>query len=166
MKSQMEMLIATSLLFCAAGCGKSVDMGGLVTQAQETAAFANIAQVSSAQAIHRMEHEGVFANSIEELRELKPEIAAATNPGKAYQGYYFVVLPSTEREQFYAVAIPSQYGVSGKRTFLATADGCIYAKDVGAQAISAAPANPEGAGWNRVRGKARSIGPEDEKPPG
>ena len=108
------------------------------------------------------------ARTFDELSAvLKPELAAASIPEKAYQGYYFVALPVAEHHQFCVAAVPAQYGTSGKRTFIAVDDGSIYAKDLAGESVKTPPPNPEKEGWSRIRGKAKVTGPDEEgRPPG
>ena len=162
--ARLRVLLCLALLPWLAGCEPPK---GLLIQVQETAAFANISRIGTAQNVYLNEHEGLAAKSIADLGELldPPALRAATSKETAFQGYYFRIMPGQKPYEFSVIATPANHGVTGVQTFLLLSDGAVYSRDLQGAELSEVPAKPEASGWTKRRAAARVIGPEEESLP-
>jgi hypothetical protein len=80
--------------------------------------------------------------------------AAASSPQAPRHGYWFKDMetmagkPIDWSRDFALCAMPAKYGGARRRTFLVSADGTVWGKDLGkAQYLADFPADPAGEGW-------------------
>jgi len=82
-------------------------------------------------------------------------MAAATSPGTAKVGYYYVDISSGSdgiaydaTRQYGLCAVPAEYGGAGINTFVVDEAGIIYQKDNGGQPVTQFPqVDAPGSGW-------------------
>jgi len=72
---------------------------------------------------------------------------------RPYHGYFFRMMPGYDRgngrnpSQYAFLAVPSEYGKTGRRTFIGNEDYTVYGKDTGGKAPDRFPADPVAEGW-------------------
>lgn len=129
---------------------------GVVSAESEVKATAALRQLHAAQQVHKA-RAGSYARDISALLADDPGlagIAAARDPGMAHEGYYFLSVTRQgagfvdHGRGFVIVAVPAEYGKSGKRTFAIGPTGAVLARDTGGRPVSDAS---ELAGWRVVK---------------
>jgi hypothetical protein len=88
------------------------------------------------------------------IRLIDASLAAATSPNSPKQGYCFREMqtiggrPIDWEKDFALCAMPEEYGLVGRFTFIVGTDGRILGKDLGrAEFVADYPANPRAEGW-------------------
>ncbi len=109
----------------------------------ETSAVASLRTICNAQHLYHARYETY--TTLELLlaaHTIRPELAKATAPASAKNGYYFKV--TQEKEQWSCVALPAQPGESGRRSFYMDHMAVVrYAKCESAADPPAGPGSPE-----------------------
>jgi hypothetical protein len=84
---------------------------------------------------------------------------------ESYHGYFFSVLEKEDigagpqpldagdgrnRKLFGFVAYPAEYGVTGTKSFIVSADNTLWWKDVGGETVTVFPGDPAAEGWRKL----------------
>ena len=155
-------LIATGIVIAIIRLGVFTKLKSAVTSVvhekeQENAILQALRDFASAQTIHKAKY-GVYAAHPEILNgmgKVTPKIATAVDPARQYNGYYFIGLekqgPGTVNPKtgFAFVAIPAEYGQTGRFTYLIGPKNTVFRKDLGGKTIEEAPASV--GSWEEVR---------------
>lgn len=155
-------LIGTGLVIAIIRLGVFTKLKSAVTSVvqekeQENNVTRALRDFASAQSMHKAKY-GVYTARPEILNgigKVGPETATATNPGRTYFGYYFAGLEKQGqgtinlKTGFAFVAVPAEYGKTGKFTYLIGPKNTVFRKDLGGEQIDKVPA--EVNSWEEVR---------------
>jgi hypothetical protein len=122
----------------------------------EAAAIAALKKLHGAQLKYKAAN-GSYARDVAQLVTVDPSVAESATSNStlvAYRGYYFASLIQQgsgfvdHSKGFVIIAMPAEYGTTGKRTFAIGPTGKVLARDTGGQSVTDAATL---AGWQMVR---------------